>query len=80
MVYYDPFDFSEIHTEGTDGRKISLKPHVSKEFCGTAPAPVSVVKSGRSRMFGACQTNYDRRQKNSLGAIAFRQLGGEKNV
>lgn len=79
-VYYDPFDPSEIHLDRGKGQKIPLKPHVPKEFCGSATVPDPVAKPGHSRMFGACQTNYDKRQKNSMGAIAFRQLGGKKRV
>ena len=79
-VYYDPFDRSQIHLDTGDGRKLPLKPHVPKEFCGKAPPPVPVAKPGRSRMLEACQNNYDKRQRSSTGAIAFREMGGKKDV
>jgi len=79
-VYYDPFDRSQIHLDTGEGRKIPLKPHAPKEFCGSVQPPVPVAKPGRSRMLEVCQTNYDKRQRSSTGAIAFREMGGRKNV
>ena len=79
-VYYDPFDRSQIHLDIGEGRKLALTPHVPKEFCGKAPPPVPVAKAGRSRMLEACQNNYDKRRRISTGAIAFREIGGKKDV
>jgi len=79
-VRYDPFDMREVIVQ-KDGKTVIAKKLNIGEFCDKRPAVgPSTIKADNSRLLSALEKQHQRRQKESMGVLSFRDMGGKNDV
>ncbi|MDD3806037.1 MAG: DDE-type integrase/transposase/recombinase [bacterium] len=78
-VRYDPFDMREVIVRKDDRTVIAKKLNIG-EFCDKRPTVgPATVEADNSRLLSALKKQHQRRQKESMGVLSFRDMAGGKN-